>query len=72
MSGFQVFYYMMSPGVNIFLFKGLFLPLIPFKTVAKVNSLVDYGGKADKRHFDRAERVKCKALRVSAQGVYFR
>ncbi|WP_329903373.1 hypothetical protein [Porphyromonas pogonae] len=33
---------------------------------------MDFGGKADKRHFDRAERVKCKALRVSAQGVYFR
>ncbi len=43
-----------------------------FETVAKVNSLVDFGGKADKRHFDRAEKVKCKALRVSAQGVYFR
>ncbi len=42
------------------------------ETVAKVNSLVDFGGKADKRHFDRAERVKCKAIRVSAQGVYFR
>ncbi|WP_329902954.1 hypothetical protein [Porphyromonas pogonae] len=28
--------------------------------------------KPTKEHFDRAERVKCKALRVSAQGVYFR
>ncbi|WP_329905635.1 hypothetical protein [Porphyromonas pogonae] len=42
------------------------------ETVAKVNSLLDFGGKADKRHFDRAEKVKCKALRVIAQGVYFR
>ncbi len=40
--------------------------------VAKINSLVDFGGKADKRHFGWAEKVKCKALRVSAQGVYFR
>ncbi len=43
-----------------------------FETVAKVNSLVDFGGKTDKRYFDRAERIKYKALRVSAQGVYFR
>ncbi len=42
------------------------------ETVAKVNRLVDFGGKADKRHFDREERVKCKALRVSAHGVYFK
>ncbi len=45
---------------------------ILLETVAKVNSLVDFGGEADKRHFDRAKKVKCKALRVSAQGVYFR
>ncbi|WP_336325178.1 hypothetical protein, partial [Porphyromonas pogonae] len=31
------------------------LPKDFFETVAKVNSLVDFGGKADKKHFDRAE-----------------
>ncbi len=55
-----------------FLFCYLDVTDILLETVAKVNSLVDFGGKSDKRHFDRAERVKCKALRVSAQGVYFR